>query len=191
MVLRPTVRERDTGDTGHRRLKAFRYADENAQEREFEQLYLQSYELVYNFVRYRMADDGATEDVVSEAFLSAARAFDRFDPRRSKFSTWVISIAKNCMISYYRKERPTTALEDAPLSAMAVSGEQDNVDDRQLVDQLLRRLDDDEREIVVMKYREGYRNIEIAEELNMNASTVSTKLSKALAKMRAALPRGL
>ena len=38
-----------------------------------------------------------------------------------------------------------------------------------------------------MKYREGYRNVEIAEKLGMNASTVSTKLFNAIAKMRSVI----
>jgi DNA-directed RNA polymerase specialized sigma24 family protein len=37
-----------------------------------------------------------------------------------------------------------------------------------------------------MKYYEGKRNVEIADELGINLSTVSTKLSRAVAKMRAA-----
>lgn len=150
---------------------------------------MESYGLVYNYVRYRMANDHATEDVVADAFLKAARAFDRFDPARSKFSTWVINIAINCMNSHYRKVRPTVALDDAPLNATVDYGEADHVDDRDMVDRLLGCLDEDERRLVVMKYHEDKRNVDIAQELGMNASTVSTKLANALAKMRAAAER--
>ena len=140
---------------------------------------------MYNYVRYRMSDDAAAEDVVSEAYLKAARSFSSFDPRRAKFSTWVIAIARNCMASYYRKERPTVALEDAPQDVFAVTGLQESVEDRALVAQLLSCLDAVERELVVRKYHEGMRNVDIAAELDMNPSTVSTKLTCALAKMRA------
>ena len=153
-------------------------------EQEFERAYLESYPVVYNYVRYRMNGADATEDVVAEAFMLAAKSFDRFDPRRSKFSTWVTSIAINCMKSYYRKARPTASIDDVSESTMAVEGCQDEVDDCAFVDQLLGVLDDTEREIVVMKYREGLRNVDIAHALNMNASTVSTKVASALAKMR-------
>ena len=154
-------------------------------EREFERLYLQSYPLVYNYVCFRMADQAAAEDVVAEAFMKAARAFDRFDPARARFSTWVITIAVNCMNSYYRKQLPMSVLDDVPESAFSVEGEQHTVDDRDLVMRLVSALDDDERQLVFMKYQEGKRNVDIAHELGMNASTVATKLSKSLAKMRA------
>ena len=139
---------------------------------------------MFGYVRSRMASDADAEDVVAEAFLKAARAFDRFDPARSKFSTWVVTIARNCMVSQFRKARPTATLDDVPESFAAVEGEQNAVADRDLALKLLSVLNDDEREIVLLKYREGMRNIDIATELGMNASTVSTKLAKALAKMR-------
>ena len=81
-------------------------------------------------------------------------------------------------------------LEDVPTRAVATSGEHDNVDDRLLIQQLLESLDDVERELVVCKYHDGMRNVDIARELHMNASTVSTKLANAISKMRAVMQKG-
>lgn len=164
-------------------------ATRKAQEREFERLYLESYGLVYGYVRVRVQSDADAEDIVSEAFLKAARAFASYDPSRAKFSTWVVTIARNCLISHFRKVRPTTAIEDVHESATAVSGGQEAIDDRDLACQLLSILDFDERRLVLMRYREGMRNVDIASELGMNASTVSTVLSRALSKMRAVAER--
>ena len=141
-------------------------------------------------MRSRMGSDAEAEDVVAEAFLKAARAFDSFDPSRAKFGTWVTTIAKNCMASYYRKERPSYDLEDVPESVVAIEGDQDHVDDALLVRQLLTCLNEEEREIIALKYRDGLRNVDIAETLNMNASTVSTKLAAALTKMRSMVQKG-
>ena len=159
-------------------------------EREFEKLYLQSYELVYGFVRARMSSDVDAEDIVAEAYLKAARAFNRFDPSRAKFSTWVVTIARNCMITHFRKMRPTAGLDDVPESVVAAEGGQEAVDDRDLALRLLAILDDDERMIILLKYREGMRNMQIAEELDMNPSTVSTRVARALSKMRAYVEQG-
>ena len=132
-----------------------------------------------------MASDEA-EDIVSEAFMFAARSFRSFDPSRAKFSTWVIKIAINCMNTYYRRERPTVDVDEIAPILVSESSEEDVIDDRELVDRLLGVLDDDERELVVLKFREDMRNVDIAQQLGMNASTVSTLLSRAVAKMRAA-----
>lgn len=156
----------------------------DTREQEFTRYYNQSYGLVYGYVRSRMASDAAAEDVVSEAFLKAARSFASFDPNRAKFSTWVITIAKNCMVSHYRKERATVALDDTSESTYAEDSETKHVDNMLLAKQLLACLSDEERELVALKYKDGLRNVDIARELGMNQSTVSTKLFNAMAKMR-------
>lgn len=155
-------------------------------ERAFTQLYLESYSLVYNYVYRRMGGSSAVEDVVSEAFLLAARSFSRFDPSRAKFSTWVTRIALNCMASHYRRERELVSLDELPEVFPTGEDEQAAFDDQDLASRLLAVLDEDERRLVLMKYRDEMRNTEIASELGMNASTVSTVVSRAVAKMRRA-----
>lgn len=162
-----------------------------AREREFTKLYRESYPIVYNYVRCRMGGDDAAEDIVSEAYMQAARHFDRFDPTRAKFSTWVTTIATNAMISHWRKGKPVSTLDEVPEKVFAQPAAQDELDDRDLVDRLLAVLDGLERRLVIMKYREGYRNVDIAAALGMNASTVATKLANALAKMRAEAEKSL
>ena len=152
--------------------------------REFTKLYCESYAMVYNYVRRAMGDNDA-EDIVAEAYLHAARSFASFDPERAKFSTWVVKIASNCMASHYRREHQTVALEDVPESIIAIPGEQEKVGDVELAERLLALLDDREREITLMRYQQGLRNVDIAEVLDMNPSTVATILQRALLKMRA------
>ena len=165
-----------------------KFARQSSPEREFERLYRESYELVYNYVRVRMGDAHAAEDVVAEAYLKAARSFGSFDPERAKFSTWVVRIASNCMSDRYRRSRSASALDDVPEAALSQPGGQERVADRDLVDRLLGCLEPEERNLVAMKYREGYRNVEIAAELGMNPSTVASRLARALEKMRDAAP---
>lgn len=168
----------------HNEFRQVRQAADRDDEREFERLYRESYPLVYNFVRYQMGGDDAAEDVVADAYLQAARHFGSFDPQRARFSTWVVAIAKNSVNGYYRKARTNAALDDVPDSLTSVQGEQNVIEDRELIRQLMSVLDQDERELVFMKYFLGMRNVDIASELDMNVSTVSTKLARALSEMR-------
>lgn len=151
----------------------------------FEKLYMESYSSVYNYAYYRTLDATAAEDITAEAFLRAARFFDSFDSERAKFSTWVKSIANNCIADYYRKHRPTTEIDEVMENTVLTAEDTtEQILDADLVKQLLTLLDDEERQLVYMKYYEGMRNSEIAQELGMNQSTISTKLSRAMAKMR-------
>ena len=153
----------------------------------FEHYYRESYSLVYNYVLRRTSNREVAEDVVSEAYLRAARFYDRFDPTRAKFSTWVISIARNCISDYYDREVVTAPIDEVPEGVFAQEDTQvDQLDDITVLQKLLSMLDEEEKELIYLKYYEGKRNVEIAEALGMNASTVSTKLARAIAKMREA-----
>ena len=157
---------------------------------EFERLYRDAYPLVYNYTYRALLSRPAAEDVTSEAFLKAAQSFARFDPARARFSTWVVAIARNCIADYWRKNRQDVPLENASESECTSGGDYSaQMCDIDLVQRLLETLNLEERELVFMKYYEGKRNSEIAEELNMNASTVSTKLARALARMRVVAER--
>lgn len=164
-------------------------ADE-ARAAEFERLYRESYPMVYGRVLFRMCDEEAARDVTAEAFLRAARFFKRFDSSKAKFSTWVNAIAQNCIVDYYRKSRNYTPIEAVPESAF-VSDEDHagSVADADLAHRLLGMLDEEDREIVFMKYCEERTNAEIACTLDMNPSTVATRVQRALAKMRAVVER--
>ena len=170
--------------------KAFRAYRERNAAREFEELYRQSYPSVYNFVYYRMLDSQTAEDVTADAFLRAARFFDRFDPSRASFTTWVKAIARNCINQHYRKARPTVPIEDVAESAFAENfDEAERVADAELVKSLLATLEETDREMLFLKYYEGMRNVDIARELDMNESTVATRLQRALAKMKSSAAR--
>lgn len=153
----------------------------------FEEYYRASYPLVYNYVFRRVLQHESAEDIVAEAFLRAARYYGRFDPSRAKFSTWVISIARNCINDHFNRQAPTAPLDDLPESAFATHDDVgEGVGDRELAARLLARLEDDERELVYLKYYEGRRNVDIARIMGVNPSTVSTRLARSLEKMRAA-----
>lgn len=154
--------------------------------REFEGLYRDSYSLMYNYAFRCLLDRVDTEDVVSESYLRAARAFDRYDSSRAKFSTWTVAILRNCIAEYCRDAHPVSPIEDIAGRVPAEDDHADHIGDADLVQRLLAVLDMEERELVTLKYFADMRNTDIAEELGLNPSTVSTKLARALAKMRKA-----
>ena len=158
---------------------------------EFERLYLESYPLVYNYAYRCLLDRIDVEDVVSESFLRAAHAFDRFDPDRAKFSTWAVAILRNCIAEHCRVRLPLAPIDDVVDDVHAHTDHAEHISNADLVRRLLNVLTVEERELVTLKYYADMRNTEIAEELGLNPSTVSTRLSRALAKMReAALEMG-
>lgn len=153
---------------------------------EFERLYRESFSEVYSFVMFQMLDEEAARDVTSDSFLRAARYFERFDPAQAKFATWVKAIARNCAADYYRARKITVPLDNVSDGALPVAEDHSgSLADADLATQLLSCLSEEDREIVRLKFYEGISNNEIAQITGLNASTVSTRVQRALAKMRA------
>ena len=154
--------------------------------REFERDYRDSYARVYNYVYYRCSNRTVTEDVVAEAFLKAANAYERFDSERAAFSTWMYTIAHNCLVSYMRKAKHEYPTDAFPVHLQPVQeDEYRGLDDNgSLCRRLLEELSEIDRELVFLKFHEEMSNGEIGTRMGMNTSTVGTRLSRAMAKMR-------
>ena len=158
----------------------------DARRANLEALYRDNFQKVYNYAYYRLLDPAQAEDLTSAVFIKAVENFDRYDPSKAKFSTWIMSIAHNALIDYYRTRRVNATLDDLGAYEPACEDNYPALDDHaKEVARLLSFISEEDREIVYLKYYEDKRNIEIAEMLDMNPSTVATRLKRALATMRA------
>jgi RNA polymerase sigma-70 factor (ECF subfamily) len=61
---------------------------------------------VARMIRNVSGDDQACEDLAQEVFLTAYEKLGTFDPRKSRFSTWLFTIARNKSVNAARRKRP-------------------------------------------------------------------------------------
>ena len=160
-------------------------------DRQLENLYRANFQKVDNDAYYRLLEHADAEDVTSTVFLKAVANIDRFDPSKASFSTWILRIAHNVMIDRYRTRKPSVPLEAISGNEPSCEDEYPALDERQKhVAELLSCLSEDDRELVYLKYYQDKKNIEIAQLLDMNPSTVATRLRRALILMRSKAGRG-
>ena len=154
-----------------------------SKEQEFSKLYDESFRFVYNYLYSRTFDAQLAEDLASDAFMRAWDKFDNFDPERAKFSTWVITIARNLMATHFRMVRSTTDIESVP-EGMFSTSDRDDMSDRDQAKQLLSHLNEEERELVYLRYWLELSATEIADVTGLNPSTIRTRLHRAIGRMR-------
>lgn len=149
----------------------------------FVQLLEQHKRILYKVASAYCADAEDRRDLAQEIVIQLWRAFPRYDDR-FKFSTWMYRIGMNVAISFYRSEgrrgRDTVALDDQPdlidfAAADRLMGEAS--DDVRLLQQLVARLDEMSRALLVL-YLEGYSHAEIAEILGISVTNTGTRIGR-------------
>ena len=78
---------------------------ESLDEKEFESVYRDYFDLVYRYALALTRDVHAAEELTQETFFKAMQALDRFRGD-SSVRTWLCSIAKNAYLSQLRRKQP-------------------------------------------------------------------------------------
>ena len=150
------------------------------------------FSLVYHLVRRR----DEVEDLAQEIFIKAFRAIRSYN-FQSSFATWLSRIATNHCYDYLRRERASRVSfywqmgenSQAELESNAESQPEHALDHeeqtvlRDLVDKLLSRAPENDRQILALKELEDYSVEEIAEILNLKPTTVKVRLHRARKRM--------
>ena len=152
-----------------------------------EQLYRDQFRPVYNYLYFRLLNHATAEDLLADVFVRVVRSRETFDPAKATPEAWLWRIARNRLFDHFRSMRKVDDIEQVSEARFAVTDDYEGLDDTaQQARQLLAVLSPEDRELVYLKYWQEMPNKQIAELLDLNASTVSTRLSRAMAKMRKA-----
>lgn len=164
---------------------------QNGTESAFEELVRRHQQRILGLVNSILRRSEDVEDVVQQVFMKAYVSIKRFD-QRAAFSTWLYKIALNECWDYLRKKKVRPLLYESDLSEEQVSRLDgiaysdrvpDTPDDRtavkQLLEQLLEKLPEQDRQLLVLKEVEGFSVQELAEILNLNVNTVKVRLFRA------------
>lgn len=137
---------------------------------------------VFTYLMYRLRFDRATcEDLLMDIVLKAYENFDRFDPEKGSFKSWIFRIAHNHLVNYWRDHKEELPLEQA-----------ENVADESVPSELpssaihkvLSLLTDTEREIITLRYLNDLNFEEIADITGKNQGAIRTGLSRALGQFK-------
>lgn len=127
------------------------------------------------------------EDVLQDVFLSAYKNLNDFD-QELKFSSWIYRIAHNKVISHFRKvtARPKTMTYEGDSQLLNILASDEDLS-RELerkytaeeVREILDKLDERYREVLVLKFLEEKDYKEISDILEKPMGTVATLINRA------------
>ena len=153
----------------------------------FVRFYSENIDRIYRYVFFRVGQNQTlAEDLVSEIFLKAYEHFADYDPKISK-AAWIYRIAHNHLANYYRDTRDHVDIEDV---APTLTDERQKLflpqlSDRLVVEKALARLSKLERELVTLKYLEGYTYEEMGSILERSGDALKVATHRAMQKLKA------
>lgn len=150
----------------------------------FERLYIKSAGRVYAVCMRMTGDPQRAREYTHDAFV---RAWERLSTFRGEaaFETWMHRLAVNVVLTATRGDRRrearivATADEPAAESDVALSRPAPDVETRIDLERAIAALPKRAREVFVLHDVEGYRHEEIADRLELQASSVRAQLHRA------------
>lgn len=145
------------------------------------------YPAILRYCLWHMPDRESALDATQETFLKLVRFLDRYESRGA-FRAFLYRIAANTCIDMKRKRPVTEPLTEIFSETVCVpeNGYQ-AAEDRQQLATALTILDNDMRELILLRYGQELTLREIAAVTRLPLRTVQTRLRKAVKLMREAM----
>lgn len=152
----------------------------------FEDVYDAHFAFVWRSARALGVPPHAVDDVAQEIFVTVHKRLDDFEGR-SSVRTWLYGIARNVVRAHRRtakKHAPGAPSTDLPIDPDSLGDAPENGPEQRaaraeaarVLVTLLDTLSDDQREVFVLAELEQLRAQEIADMLQENVNTVSSRL---------------
>lgn len=147
---------------------------------------------IFRYIRFKVAHTQVAQDLTGEVFLRMVDHLSSFEPRGVPFSAWLYRIATNLIIQEGQREskQPLVPL----VYANHISQNHDNptqVVERRLENewlwQGLDKIDENQREIIILRFVVGLSLKETAGTLNRTVAAVKTLQHRGILALQAAL----
>jgi len=150
-------------------------------------IYDQYFPEVYRYVRYRISDDVAAEDIASDVFMRLLEAVQKRQGPRSSLKGWLIATAAHVVNDHLRRRyrRPVEALSDAlPDQGASVHSEVDAREQNRMVQSAYAQLTSEQQHVLALRFGQGYSVEETAAHLKKNINAVKALQFRALAALQ-------
>ena len=153
--------------------------------REFRRLYIKYESLVKQyFLRHLGYDSDTADDLTQDTFYRALSALPGFTSTNASYGTYVLRVAHNILVNYYRKKRTVHLFDDQLEERVSLSTKTTLLFDQWFDFAALRKT---EQHILSLKYREGFSIHEIAVFLGVSENAVKLRLSRARKHLKSLL----
>jgi len=145
---------------------------------------------IFRFIYWQVSNKEQAEDLNQEVFLKAWKNIEKYQERNCPFSSWLYRIARNTVIDFYRTQKKVYPIEDE----IFFSGGDDLRENPkkiaetkieiERVKKVLNSLPNNQREIIILKFIEGFSNKEIAKILKKSEGAIRILQYRAIKNLK-------
>lgn len=150
---------------------------------------------VYTYILLIVKDQQLAEDIFQDTFIKVINSLKKGKyQEKGIFVSWVVRIAHNLIIDYYRKQKhlKTYSSEDGDLDVFNLKKLADeNIEDIMInnqissdVKKLVELLPDEQKEVIMLRHYGGLSFKEIAEQTEVSINTALGRMRYALINLR-------
>lgn len=150
---------------------------------------------VYTYILLIVKNQQLAEDIFQDTFIKVIKSLRRGKYQdKGKFVSWVLRIAHNLVIDYYRKQKyqNTVSNDDNDYDLLNSKNlSDDNIEDEIVHDQIMKHvrllvehLPEDQRNVVYLRHYCGLSFKEIADQTGVSINTALGRMRYALINMR-------
>lgn len=147
----------------------------------FHKLYEETSSLVFGYALSILKDKHNAEDVMQDTFIKVYSNAASYTPKEKPMA-WILTITRNLALMKFRQKQHGNIDDDQYQSIYDMP--HIHSENKLLVDHLLGKLSDEEREIVMLHAMSELKHREIANLMSLPLSTVLSKYNRAIAKLR-------
>ena len=149
-----------------------------------EDIYQRFYSKVLSYLLSRVRPPEEAEDVCSEVFEKILRGLEVYDEKKGAISAWIYRIAHNTALNHIKARRPAETLDENLVSEGLIDDALLRGESLAALAAALDRLEEDERDVIVLHYYEGCTLREVSERMGTPYRTVLRREQEALARLR-------
>jgi len=147
----------------------------------FEVIYENTKKGVFSMIISIVYNKAATEDLMQDTYMKMIKKIHQYK-RGKNFYAWLLQIAKNTALDYYRKEKKMQVLD--PQESEYVFGKSYNDNNNYEVIDMIKPLKTEEKQIVLMRIVSNMKFKNIAKAVNKPLGTVLWIYNKAIKKLQ-------
>jgi RNA polymerase sigma-70 factor (ECF subfamily) len=147
---------------------------------------------IYRHIYYRTSNIEDARDLTQEVFIKAWQALPRYKRSKTPFLGWLFTISHNRVIDYYRTKKDYAYLDNEIIVEDREGSPEKLVEaqfDQQEVRRAILQLPEEQQQVILMSFIEGFEYSEIAAALNKTEGNIRVIVHRALKKMREILGR--